>query len=146
MRKETGDKPRRPVRPLQVHGCAGRHLKGETRKAMSDSWRHRKATMQPQHSRMEMEILFMLHEKGLCPMTNEDFCIQSTIPDFWFPSRRLAVYLDGEKVHRKRQDKDAYLRELLAKRHGVKVLSITYKGNSKREKSRVLKLIVEATK
>jgi very-short-patch-repair endonuclease len=41
----------------------------------------------------------------------------------------LAVYLDGQP-HEGREDRDERLRELLAQRHGVKVLSIKTKGKN----------------
>lgn len=41
---------------------------------------------------------------------------------FAFPKYNLAVYLDGEEVHRKRGEKDAMLRELLTKRFGIRML------------------------
>lgn len=97
--------------------------------------------MKVQHSRMEMDVLEDLATQGLHPMTAKSFPVLSTTPDYWFPDKRVAVYLDGKKVHFKRQDKDARLRYLLKKRHRIRVLSITYDGNSKRERRRIVEEI-----
>ena len=113
---------------------------------VEERWVDRKARMHPQHSRMEEDVFLALYANGVLPRRDEKFPIQTTTPDFYFPEKRLAVYLDGEKVHFKRQDRDETIRELLRKRHKVKVLSITYKGNSERERQRILKLILEALK
>jgi very-short-patch-repair endonuclease len=67
----------------------------------------------------------------------------STTPDIYFPEKRLAIYIDGVQVHVKRQEKDETLRELLAKRYGVKVLSIPYERYSKRELERIVNTIME---
>lgn len=100
--------------------------------------------MHPKHSKIEWEILEDLAKEDLHPMMDKSFCVLSTTPDFYFPNERLAVYVDGEKVHLNRQDKDEWLRELLAKRHGVKVLSIPYKRFSKRKSREIVEKIKEA--
>lgn len=50
-----------------------------------------------------------------------------TTPDLWFPEKRVAVYLDGDKVHGSihTQDRDEKITETLEKR-GVKVLRFRY--------------------
>jgi len=73
------------------------------------------------------------------------FCLQQTIPDFWIPELKLAIYLDG-KPHRGREDHDELLREQLRKRHGVRVLSIPYEANTEQERERVFGVIMEALK
>lgn len=97
--------------------------------------------MQVSRSKMDDDVALDLAEKGYHPMFNKSFCVLSTQPDYYFPDKNLAVYLDGFKVHFKRQHKDERLRYLLKKRHGVKVLSITYNGNSKRERKRIVEEI-----
>lgn len=110
-----------------------------------DSYRRNwRDLMHPRHSKMEMDVLLALTRERLHPCTDKSFCVVSTVPDFYFPERKLAVYLDGEKVHLKRQDKDERLRTLLRKRHGVKVLSIMYNGNSKRKTREIVEQIKEA--
>ena len=75
--------------------------------------------------------------------TDRDFCLQQTTPDFYFPEQRTAIYIDGP-VHAKREDRDELLRELLAKRYDVKVVSIAYKAFTKEETERVFHEIMEA--
>jgi very-short-patch-repair endonuclease len=108
-----------------------------------ESWEQRKAVMSPQHSKMEELILQKLDVKPV--VTDRSFCLQSTTPDFYFPSHNLAVYLDGQP-HEGREDRDEALTALLEKRHGLRVLRIKYKGTSDAEQTRVLKEIVERAK
>jgi very-short-patch-repair endonuclease len=109
---------------------------------VKDSWENRKARMQPQHSKIEDALLTKLTELG-CPFEiDRAFCLQSTIPDFYFPNKNLAVYVDGE-VHNGKQDRDETLRELLTKRHGIRVISIPYKTFTKEKVNRVFKVISE---
>jgi len=108
-----------------------------------ESWEQRKATMSPQHSKMEELILQKIEVKPV--VTDRSFCLQSTTPDFYFPSHNLAVYLDGQP-HEGREDRDETLTALLEKRHGLRVLRIKYKGTSDAEQTRVLKEIAEGAK
>jgi very-short-patch-repair endonuclease len=99
--------------------------------------------MAPQHSRMEDAILSKLHEKGVGPViVDREFCVQSTTPDFYFPSKTLVVYLDGP-VHVGKEDRDEQLRESLAKRYGLKVVSIPYESFSQQEVDRVFEQIMK---
>jgi len=66
----------------------------------------------------------------------------STTPDIYFPEHGLAIYIDGP-VHHGREDRDEALRELLAKRHGLKVVSIPYERYSQKEKERILEEILK---
>jgi len=108
-----------------------------------ETWTQRKAVMQPQHSKIEEALLEKFSVKGLNVETDRDFCLQQTTPDFYFPERRTAIYIDGP-VHAKREDRDELLRELLAKRYDVKVVSIAYKAFTKEETERVFHEIMEA--
>jgi very-short-patch-repair endonuclease len=108
-----------------------------------ETWEQRKAVMSPQHSKMEEIILAKLYEKDVKPViVDREFCVLSTTPDFYFPNRNLAVYLDGS-VHDGKQDRDEQLRESLTKRHGLKVISIPYDGSSQQEVDRVLEQIIK---
>jgi len=110
----------------------------------TETWTERKAVMSPQHSKMEQNILMKLQETEIRPIARDrSFCLQSTVPDFFFPNKNLAVYLDGP-VHEGKEDRDDRLRELLAKRHGVHVVSIPYKTSGAGETERVFKEIMEA--
>jgi very-short-patch-repair endonuclease len=110
-----------------------------------DAWTFRRAQMSPQHSSMEMAVLQRLNGKGVQVMTDFEFCLQKTTPDFWFPDKRTAVYLDGP-VHQGREDRDELLRELLRKRHGVNVVSIPYVADTETERERVFGVVMEAVK
>ena len=110
------------------------------------SWKDRKARMQMPVSKMEEAVRIKLEEKGLHPETDREFCLQSTKPDYYFPNKNLAIFLDGADVHRKRQDRDQALRELLTKRHNVKIVSLTYTAYSEAQKDEIVNRIMEATK
>jgi len=113
---------------------------------VTETWEQRKAQMSPQHSKMETTLQELLVAKGVKPIvTDRSFTLVSTTPDFYFPSHNLAVYVDGAEVHAGKEERDERLREMLGKRHGLKVLSLTYEGNSQAETDRLLQAIVEAT-
>lgn len=106
-----------------------------------ESWEQRRALMHPQHSKMEQELLLKLQGSGA--MTDKLFCLQSTTPDFYFPKQKLAIYVDGP-VHKGKEERDSRLRDLLTKRHEVRVVSIPYESFTKQEVERVFKQIKEA--
>lgn len=110
-----------------------------------ETWEQRKAVMSPQHSKIEDALRVKFSEAGLECETDRVFCLQSTTPDFYFRSKNLAVYVDGE-VHNGKQDRDEALRELLTKRHGIRTVSIPYKAFTKEETNRVFNLISEEVK
>lgn len=123
-------------------------LSGPVKPQSLESWEDRKARMSPEHSEMEETIMQLLLDKGVKPiLTNQKYCLLSTTPDFVFPSQNLAVYLDGKAVHNGKQlDRDDELRDLLRKRHGMRVLSITYGSKSKGETDRIFNEIVKEVK
>jgi hypothetical protein len=91
---------------------------------MSQFWRkHAKPV-----SKAELEIQAALGKEMLFPLTQHPFCLQQTKPDFYFPGVNLAIYIDGQQVHQKREAKDEELRRLLEKRHGCIVRSYSYKA------------------
>ena len=109
-----------------------------------ETWEQRKAVMQPQHSRMEQAQLLKLQEANLRPViTDRPFCIRKTIPDFYFPTKHLAIYLDGP-VHKGKEDRDEKLRTALTKQHGLTVKSIEYTVFTQKEVDRVFVLLKEA--
>jgi very-short-patch-repair endonuclease len=105
-----------------------------------ESWAQRKAQMSPQKSRMELELLEAFsNDDSLRPVvTDRKYPIVEVIPDFVFPRHNLAVFTDGAEVHAGREDRDERNRQALASKHGLKVLSITYSGNSEAEKQRII--------
>jgi len=116
-------------------------IETKTTEPEKDKWEHRKAQMQPQHSKIETLVLTKLEASEMRPvLTDRVFPIQTTTPDFYFPRHNLAIYLDGP-AHEGREDRDEKLRDLLVKRHGVKVVSIKYK--SERDAEAVLKEVLK---
>lgn len=108
-----------------------------------DTWEHRKAVMSTPVSKMELSVLEKLEQKGVHPEIQKEFCLQHTRPDYYFPQQNVAIYLDGV-VHRGREDRDEAIRELLIKRHNVKVVSIRYEGSSEETEDSIVKQIMEA--
>lgn len=108
-----------------------------------EKWEDRKAHMSSQHSKMEGNIIASLIDSGVHGIIQDrHFCVLETIPDIYIPAQNLAIYLDGE-VHNGKEDRDEKLRELLTKRHSVKVLSYKYDSTSQKEIERVTHLILE---
>jgi len=127
-----GEKPQQPQRERQVKVAKPK-----------DTWQYRKAQMQPQHSQMELAVLEKLNALGVPVETDVPFCVQRTIPDFYFPTKNVAVYLDGP-VHKGREDRDENQRELLARLYGITVVSISYERRSTQEADRIMQEIKEA--
>lgn len=105
-----------------------------------ESYRDREARMHPQKSKMEEELLLIIgNDDALRPIvTDRSYPIVSLTPDFVLTRHNLAIFVDGKQVHNHRQDRDKELRQKLSDRHGMKVLSITYDGNSDAEKQRII--------
>jgi very-short-patch-repair endonuclease len=127
---------RKPVEPTKI---------SITVQKPKDTWEQRKAQMQVPVSKMEEAVLIKLEQKGVHPEVQKEFCLQRTRPDYYFPQQNLAIYLDGE-VHKGREDRDEALRELLTKRHNVKVATILYEGSSVASEDKIVNEIIEAIK
>jgi very-short-patch-repair endonuclease len=113
-------------------------------KRQLESWTDRQAKMHPNHSKMEERVLSLLVDKGIHNIVQDrHFCVKETVPDFYFPDKNLAVYLDFEETHKNRQDKDEQLREWLTKCHGIRVQSLPYDTVSQKETDRLVKAILE---
>lgn len=98
--------------------------------------------MHPEESKMEVRVRNALFKKTIWNLSNEPFVLESTTPDIFLPDKRIAIYLDGP-IHKGREDQDEELRGKLAKRYGVKVLSISYKANTKKEFKSIMQQIEE---
>jgi len=80
-------------------------------------------------SAAELSLACKLAEAGCMRFeTQKQFCLQHTTPDFYFSDVNLAVYLDGEQVHKNQETKDTELRRLLNKRYGCTIRAVTYKA------------------
>jgi len=101
-----------------------------------ETWEQREAVMHPAKSRLEVEAVTELMAEGLPLEMDREFCLLATTPDAYCPSKKLAFYIDGP-VHAGREERDAELRELLWKRHGIKPVSIRYESYSKEAKEQV---------
>lgn len=132
--EDAGYKPDR--KPVELATVSATIIKPK------ESWEHRKAQMQVPVSKMEEAVLVKLEQKGVHPEVQKEFCLQHTRPDYYFPQQNLAIYLDGP-VHVGREDRDEALRELLIKRHNVRVVTILYVGSSEATEDNIVQQIIE---
>ena len=88
-----------------------------------------RANMHPKVSRAELAVFAKLSYIGLTRgmVTQKPIILRSTIPDFCWPEKRKAVYLDGIQVHasEKAEQRDSEIDELL-ELQGWQVLRIRY--------------------
>ena len=88
-----------------------------------------RANMHPKVSRAELAVFAELSHTGLTRgmVTQKPIILRSTIPDFCWPEKRKAVYLDGVQVHStaKAEKRDSEIDELL-ELQGWQVLRIRY--------------------
>jgi len=61
-----------------------------------ESWEHCKATMQVQHSKLEMDLLTELSSRGITPHRDYSIPLWSTEPDGAYPEKKLVYYVHGE--------------------------------------------------
>ena len=147
---EIGMHPVAKERTVQIEGhtvCLAHREEGKRRftelekveapqKLYKETAAFRVAQMHPHDSKMQEQTVEKLVEKGVRGISqNRNFCLVSVEPDLLIGN--VAVFLDGAEAHKNRTDKDEQLRELLEKRHGVKVVSITYSSCSEKETARV---------
>lgn len=94
-----------------------------------------KESMHPKVSKAEIEVFKALSMAGLTSgmVTQKTIILKATIPDFQWTEKRKAVYLDGEQVHRKKQEQDEEITDLLEAR-GWNVLRITYTAPLSKQK------------
>jgi very-short-patch-repair endonuclease len=92
-------------------------------------------------SKAEYLFFQILSEKRLtCGMLTQHTIIMSreneecTIPDFYWPADRLAVYIDGPVHKGKRLDKDEKINQWLEE-HGIEYIRFSYKGQLTRTKA-----------
>ena len=85
--------------------------------------------MHPKVSKAEIEVFKGLSASGLTNgmLTQKTIVLKSTVPDFCWPSKRKAVYLDGLQAHSgdKQQERDVEICELM-EHQGWDVLRIPY--------------------
>ncbi len=86
-----------------------------------------KEKLHPQVSNAEIEVFKGFSQRGPTTgmVTQKTIILKSTIPDFQWSGKRKAIYLDGEQVHKNKENQDEEVTDLLEKR-GWQVLRITY--------------------
>ena len=100
-------------------------------------------------SAAEEKVAVALQDRGVKSwFKDSELVLTSTVPDFWFPTQGVAVYLDGEAVHSgaKAIERDDRISDVLTKR-GLKVLRFRYRPPlSKRRLDEIVEAIGEALK
>ena len=93
-----------------------------------------KERMHPVVSNAELSLFKALSARGLTGgmTTQQTIVLSATTPDFTWNQKRKCVFLDGEQVHRKRQEHDEEVQSQLEKR-GWQVLRVTYTAPLSRE-------------
>lgn len=105
----------------------------------------RKAQMQPQKSKFELAVIQELQAEGLPLETDQEFCVQKTIPDaiLKLKDKTIAVYIDNVATHEEGNERDEFLRSTLEKLYGFKVCVVQYKNDSAEERQRAKETIKE---
>ena len=81
-----------------------------------ETWQQRKAVMQPQKSRLEMDLLTELSNRGITPETDKWICLWGTKPDGDYPEKKIVYYVHGEPHDKgKALDRDDEIRAALEK-------------------------------
>jgi len=109
----------------------------------------RKAVMQPQKSKFELEVIQQLQAEGLPLETDQEFCIQKTVPDatLKLKDRTIAIYIDNVATHEEGDEQDEFLRSRLEKLHPeIQVCVVQYKSDSAEERQRAKETIKEFLK
>lgn len=93
-------------------------------------------------SNAENEIRDELAIKGYMPETQHRFYKLVTSADFWYPNIRLAIFLDGEQVHKDKEFEDMDKRDFVRSRGcTVRVFSYHAPMSQKRKKEIIAKII-----
>jgi hypothetical protein len=81
-----------------------------------ETWQQRKAVMQPQKSKQEMDLLEELSNRGITPETDKWICLWGTKPDGDYPEKKIVYYVHGEPHDKgKALDRDDEIRAALEK-------------------------------
>jgi len=109
----------------------------------------RVAQMHPQKSKFELEVIQQLQAEGLPLETDQEFCIQKTVPDatLKLKDRTIAIYIDNVATHEEGDEQDEFLRSRLEKLHPeIQVCVVQYKSDSAEERQRAKETIREFVK
>ena len=96
-------------------------------------------------SNAEMKIRDALWNREVYGVTTQHkFYKLITSADFYFSDINLAVFIDGEQVHKDKEFADQYKRDLVAKLYGCKIRVCSYKYPiTKKRLSEIVDLIAD---
>lgn len=108
----------------------------------------RVAQMHPQKSKFELAVIQELQAEGLPLETDQEFCVQKTIPDaiLKLKNRTVAIYIDNVATHEEGDERDEFLRGKLEQFYGFEICPIRYKCDSQEEKEKAKHMIKEFLK
>lgn len=102
---------------------------------------YRRARMSPMVSHMEQRLAERLTEAGVAFESQKEYCIKKTVPDFVINDK--AFFIDYEKLHIKREEKDEDARTRLRQFHNIEPFGLPYKADTKAEEERLFKQIMD---
>lgn len=117
---------------------------------LKPTWEERQAAMHPKESKMDWEMFELLKndpkvkEHGYTVEFQKEYILLTTISDVTLvkDGDEIAVYWDHKKTHKNRENRDAYLRGLLEKRHhGTRAVGFDYKDNTKKSVEELLRKV-----
>lgn len=114
--------------------------------------------MHPRQSKMEINVAITLQKLGYNISMSERFRLKlppnayilyrdevDTLPDITLLDYDLLIYVDGWHVHKNREARDSWMRQLLTEQYPhVKVLVCRYKRYSEKRCRQIVNEIVEA--
>jgi hypothetical protein len=105
----------------------------------------RRAQMHPQKSKLELAVIQELQAEGLPLETDQEFCIQKTVPDavLKLKDRTVAIYIDNVATHEEGNERDEWLRSQLEKLYGFDICVVQYKSDSQEEREKAKETIRE---
>jgi len=110
----------------------------------TDKWEQRKAQMQVPVSHMEQRLAERLTEAGVEFESQVEYCIGKCVADFRI--KGIPFFVDYEKLHLKREEKDDEARQRLAQFYHVEPVGLSYEADTKEEEDKLFNQIVEKIK
>jgi hypothetical protein len=150
--KEERDKMSFIDNQLVCRKCAGKDkpltphkLEAEPTFKPKEKADFRVAQMHPQKSKFELEVIQQLQAEGLPLETDQEFCIQKTVPDaiLKLKDRTVAIYIDNVATHEEGDERDEFLRSTLEKLYDFEICVVQYKNDSAEERQRAKETIKE---
>ena len=96
-------------------------------------------------SNAERRLAQMLTKSGYPPQTQVEFCVQKTVPDFYYENVGYAVYLDGPPhLKQRRELKDVELRDKLKRIYQLAMVrGYSYQKNTLKELQPIHDVIID---